>query len=174
MNDDFFDLEAELKRMRPCAPSSELQARLAAALDRPTVPAAAPIKTLRSALPWRSWQWVLWSAATSAAVALALVLTHPPGAVTPSAGPAAQPVAKTASGRIAAATAADLYEPVSAENVLYDSRDEGLITLDDGTAAHRVFQCYLDTYTWRNPRTNASLRWTVPRDEVRVVPVRAY
>ena len=45
---------------------------------------------------------------------------------------------------------------------------------DDGTAAHRVFQRYLDTYTWRNPRTNASLRWTVPRDEVRVVPVRAY
>ena len=48
------------------------------------------------------------------------------------------------------------------------------VTLDDGTTAHRVFQCYLDTYTWRNPRTNASLRWTVPRDELRVIPVRAY
>ena len=82
--------------------------------------------------------------------------------------------ASDAGRRTQAATAADLYEPVSAENVLYDSRDEGLVTLDDGTTAHRVFQSYLDTYTWRNPHTNASLRWTVPRDEVRVIPVRAY
>jgi len=175
MNDDFSDLEAELKRMRPCAPSPELQARLAATLDRPTTPAAQPASIDRAAIFWRSWRWVLWPAAAAAAVALALVVTHQPGVVAPSAGQAAQPVAKTAAEPIAATQAdADLYKPVSAENVLCDSRDEGLITLDDGTAAHRVFQRYLDTYTWRNPHTNASLRWTVPRDEVRVVPVRAY
>jgi hypothetical protein len=28
----------------------------------------------------------------------------------------------------------------------------------------------VDTYTWKNPRTNASIKWTVPRDEIRVIP----
>jgi hypothetical protein len=175
MNDDFSDLEAELKRMHPCAPSSELQTRLAVALDRPAAPTAPPASASRSAIPWPSGKWVLWPTAAAAAVALALVTARWPDSIKPSADQTAHPVNGTVGGLIPATTAsADLYEPVSAENVLYDSRDEGLITLDDGTTAHRVFQSYLDTYTWRNPHTNASLRWTVPRDEVRVIPVRAY
>jgi len=168
MNDDFSDLEVELKRLRPCAPSSELQAHLAAALNRPA-------SAYRPAFPSRAWRWVLGSTAVAAAVALAFVIMHQSEAVKTIPGPTTRSVGKTASEPNTAATAAaDLYQPVSAENLLYESRDEGLITLDDGTAAHRVFQRYLDTYTWRNPHTNASLRWTVPRDEVRVVPVRAY
>jgi anti-sigma-K factor RskA len=175
MNDDFSDLEAELKRMRPCAPSSELQARLAATLDRPAAPTAQPVRIDRSANSRRAWKWVLWPAAVAAAVVLALVTMRQPDSVKTTAGQTAHPIGGNEAGPLAASTAAaDLYEPVSAENVLYDSRDYGLVMLDDGTAAHRVFQRYLDTYTWRNPRTNASLRWTVPRDEVRVIPVRAY
>jgi hypothetical protein len=175
MNDDFSDLEAELKRMRPCAPSSELQSRLAATLDRPGAPTAQPVRIDRSVIFRRAWRWMLWPAAIAAAVVLALVTTRQPNSVKPIADETAHSVSGTATTPIAATTTdPDLYKPVSAENVLYDSRDEGLITLDDGTAAHRVFQRYLDTYTWRNLRTNASLRWTVPRDEVRIVPVRAY
>ena len=171
MNDEFSDLEAELKRMRPCAPSPELQARLAAALDRPATPTAQPARIDDSVIFWRAWRWTLWPAAVAAAVVLALVVTRQPESVKPITDHAAHAVAETAAGSIAATTAAaDLYEPVSAENVLYDSRDEGLITLEDGTAAHRVFQRYLDTYTWRNPATKASLKWSVPRDEVRVIP----
>jgi hypothetical protein len=49
--------------------------------------------------------------------------------------------------------------------------DEGLVTLADGTPARRVRSSYVDTITWKNPRNNASLRWSVPREEVRVVPV---
>ena len=45
-------------------------------------------------------------------------------------------------------------------------------TLDDGTAARRERFQYVDTITWKNPRTNASVRWTMPREEVRVVPVK--
>jgi hypothetical protein len=45
------------------------------------------------------------------------------------------------------------------------------VTLADGTAARRVRSSYVDTITWKNPKTNASLRWSVPRDEVRVMPV---
>jgi hypothetical protein len=175
MNDDFSDLEAELKRMRPCAPSSELQARLAATLDRPAAPAAQPVSIDRSVIFRRAWRWMLWPVAVAAGVVLALVVTRQSDPVLPSADQIAHPIGGNEAGPIAATTTdTDLYKPVSAENVLYDSRDEGLVTLDDGTAAHRVFQSYLDTYTWRNPRTDASLSWTVPRDEMRIVPVRAY
>ena len=45
------------------------------------------------------------------------------------------------------------------------------VTLADGTPARRERIQFVDTITWRNPRTNASLTWTVPREEVRVVPV---
>jgi hypothetical protein len=175
MNDDFSDLEAELKRMRPCAPSPELQSRLAATLDRPAAPTAQPVSIDYSVIFRRAWRWMLWPAAVAAAVVLVLVVTRQPNPVLPRADQTVHPIGGNEAGPVAATTTdPDLYKPVSAENVLYDSRDEGLVTLDDGTAAHRVFQRYLDTYTWRNPRTNASLRWTVPRDEVRIVPVRAY
>jgi hypothetical protein len=63
------------------------------------------------------------------------------------------------------------FQPVAAENVLYATKDEGYVTLEDGTPARRLRSNYVDTITWKNPRSNASLRWTVPREEVRVVPV---
>jgi hypothetical protein len=166
MNDDFSDLEAELQRLRPREPSPALRARLAAALDQPATSAPSRFSGPHVG---RSWSWILWPVATTAAVALIVVVGQRQGAVAPGKSLSNGPVVVQAS-----APAADLYKPVSTENVLYDSRDEGFVTLADGTAARRVFQRYLDTYTWRNPRTNASLRWTVPRDEVRIVPVSAY
>ena len=51
------------------------------------------------------------------------------------------------------------------------ARDEGLVTLEDGTPARRARLQFVDTITWKNPRTNSSLRWSVPREEVRIVPV---
>lgn len=62
-------------------------------------------------------------------------------------------------------------KPVAAENVLYAASDEGLVTLDDGTTARQERLSYVDTITWKNPLTRASLTWSVPREEVRVVPV---
>lgn len=62
-------------------------------------------------------------------------------------------------------------KPVAAENLLVSAQDEGVVTLDDGTQARRERRRYIDTITWRNPRTNASLIWSVPREEVLVVPI---
>jgi hypothetical protein len=59
---------------------------------------------------------------------------------------------------------------VKAANVLYDLQDEGPVLLEDNTPARRIRARYVDTYTWKNPATKASLKWSVPRDEVRVLP----
>jgi hypothetical protein len=61
------------------------------------------------------------------------------------------------------------YQPVRASSVLYDLKEDELTRLSDQTEGRQVRYRYVDTYTWKNPATNASLRWSVPRDEVRLV-----
>jgi len=61
------------------------------------------------------------------------------------------------------------YEPVRASSVLYEMKDDGLAMLPDNTQGRQVRYRYVDTYTWKNPATKASLKWSVPRDEVRLV-----
>ncbi len=141
MDDELLKLEAELKSLRPAAPSPGLHARIA--------------RELPAESRAQSWWW--WSAVpAAAALAIALVL----------AGRKEPPVSEAAAAAQVAA-----FRPVSAEKVLYAAADEGPITLADGTEARRVRSSYVDTITWKNPRTNASLRWSVPRDEIRAVPV---
>ena len=144
MDDDLKQLEAELGRISPAAPSRALEARIAQDLESSSPP--------RSRALSRSW---LWPVALPLAAALAVFAlsrrSHP--------GPA--PVAADS----------DTLKPVAAENVLVSTRDEGLVTLEDGTPARRERRQYIDTITWQNPRTNASLKWSLPREEVLVVPV---
>jgi hypothetical protein len=163
MHDDFQDLETELKRLRPRGVSSGLQARLAR--DLAARAAAAPRRAYTTATTWRSWKWTAWSVAAAAAVAVAVILSRP---VAPLSDHVAQSQPKPT---IPSALPADIYKPVRADNVRYNTREEGGVTLADGTPARRVRSQYVDTITWTNPRTNASLRWSIPREEVRVVPV---
>lgn len=155
MDDELRQLESELKQLRPVAPSPDLQRRLARELA-PAVPAR------KRSNP--SWLWVLAPAAAAAVTFLLLRAPRPdqePRAASSAPGAAVG----------AAAEAAGLLKPVAVENTLYSAEDEGLVTLEDGTPARRERLNYVDTITWRNPRTNASLTWRVPREEVRVVPV---
>lgn len=148
MDDENLQLEAELKRLRPRRLAPDLEARVAASLIR-----------RRRFAGW----WVALPLAAALAVALV------PWRQTPA--PEAGPVAATDPTVAVPESTPDEYKPVAAENVLYAARDEGVITLADGVQARRLRRSYVDTITWRNPRTNASLKWSVPRDEVRVVPV---
>jgi hypothetical protein len=72
------------------------------------------------------------------------------------------------------ASAKPELKPAGATTVILQADDEGLVTFADGSAARRYRIRALDTYTWTNPSTNASLRWTVPREDVRVIPVSIY
>jgi len=160
MDDDFQNLEAELKRLRPAAPPPKMLARLEAEL----APAALPVAIARRG----SRAWWLWAGVLPIAAGLVVALvvatrrTPVPVGVRP----------LTVNLPMAAPATEAVFKPVAAENVLYAVSDEGLVTLDDGTSARRERLSYVDTITWKNPRTNASVRWTVPREEVRVVPVK--
>lgn len=156
-----------------------------------SVPAsAAPAPRYTSATTLRSWKWFSWQMAAAAAVALVVSLgvwrygarSGSDGSVAPlaavaqpgtsaSTAPDISATAPSAERMLAAVPApAGAFRPVKAANVLYDLRDEGPVLLEDNSAGRRVRARYVDTYTWRNPATNASLKWSVPRDEVRVLP----
>ncbi|MBA4138255.1 MAG: hypothetical protein C0518_13145 [Opitutus sp.] len=96
----------------------------------------------------------------------------PETAVAPRVAPRAVQPSDSGERLLASTTPRDAYRPVKAANVLYDLQDEGPVLLEDNTPARRVRARYVDTYTWKNPATNASLKWSVPRDEVRVLPAR--
>ncbi|HXQ82268.1 MAG TPA: hypothetical protein VN775_13200 [Opitutaceae bacterium] len=144
MDDDFQDLEAELGRLRPAVPNPRLLLRIGQEL--------APRRRAG-----RGWLWA--PVAAAAALAAAAVLwprwAVPPAREAPVLRPAAAPALR----------------PVAVRDVLVGSRDEGYVVLADGWPAHRLREAHLDTIVWRDPRSAASLQWSVPREEIRIVPV---
>jgi len=176
MDESFQDLETELKSLRPRAPSPRLQERVEREFQATTAVANPSAPRYATATNLTSWKWFGWRTAGLAAACLALAVfgfrrvlrpvppdatlaAHPPS----SARPATQSMQPEP-------LPADRYQPVAASNVLYELKDEGLVREGGEAPARRVRYRYVDTYTWRNPRGNASLKWSVPRDEIRVIP----
>lgn len=148
MDDELQQLEAELKGLRPAPLPPALVARVEAALAE--APTAAPARPQGGNIAW------FWPFLTAAAAALAMTFAPQP---------------PSPAGKDSLAQSETALKPIKAENVLVSAQDEGLVTLPDGTPARRARLQYVDTITFKNPRTNASLVWTVPREEVRIVPV---
>jgi hypothetical protein len=157
MDDEAQQLEAELKRLQPAPPSRRLLERLESELG------ASRVRHQRSTVIW------LWVGALSAAAAIGVLVPRFGGST--SADPTSNLVTNQATLRPLSVAQEATFKPVAAENVLISAKDEGLVTLADGTPARRERLHYVDTITWQNSRTNASLRWSVPREEVRVVPI---
>lgn len=151
MHDDIDALEAELKGLRPADPSAAVRQRIDAELR------AQSRATHRL-------RWIVLGAMPLGAAAILLFAFHPAGYRAGIGGGQRKPVTIQ--------PPADAFTPVSARTVVYSAADEGLLTLADGTPARSQRFESVEIITWRNPRTHASLTWSVPREEVRVVPVR--
>jgi hypothetical protein len=166
MDESLQELENELKALQPRRASAQwldqINRELAAEL-----PSAARPRYV-SATNLGSWKWLGWRT-VSLAAALAVVATL--GFLS---ARQVAPEVETSPAVKAPIAAAPLekpaYQPVAAANVLYDLKDEGVVKLEGAATARQVRARYVDTYTWKNPRNNASIKWTVPRDEVRVLP----
>lgn len=172
MDESLQQLEDELKSLRLRGPSPQLVDRLTSELAAETDGLPAPARRYATASNFGSWHWLSWRTAGVAAAlavgaaAIFWIFKSPP------APPGLAPLAEvdSAPGRPAATAGGGQFRPVAATNVLYDLKDEGLVNVEGGTPARQVRARYLDTYTWTNPRRNSSLKWSVPRDEIRVIP----
>lgn len=158
MIDDLTDLERELQSLRPRRASPRLEAGIAAGLAQ-----SLPASHRRSATSWTSWKWTNWGVAAALVTLMVLVTVNQPPLAVPA--PAGASVATSPA-------AVPGYTPVAAERTIYSADDEGVVILADGTSGRQLRSRYVDTITWRDPASNASLRWSVPQEEVRVVPIR--
>lgn len=176
MDEPLQELEKELVALRPRAVSRELIERMGRDLP-PASPGGRPAFATATSLT--SWKWTGWRLAAAATV-VALVGFGVSRIVLPrAAAPSAIAPAPLAETRPAAPAPADLpgadadvYRPVRASTVLYDLQDEGPAIGADRQPGRQARFRYVDTVTWTNPRSRASLRMSVPRDEVRVLPAK--
>lgn len=176
MVESFHELEAELKALRPQQPSPLLHERIDSELSARIGAAVAGNPRYIAATNLNSWKWFGWrSAGVVAAIALMATLGWMNSPVAPAPDPVPPRLQLARNAPVLPASGGyqadrDRYQPVAATNVLYDLKDEGRVIVDGDTPARRLRYRYVDTYTWKNPRNNALLKWSVPRDEIRVLP----
>ena len=169
---DFSDLEAELKKLRPRAVSPELTSRIERALveannatevSSRTATAGVLPKPRTSRINWLGLGLGLAAAATF--LILARVNLDWPLkkqnviAMTPA--PFITPIQPT-----------DSFLPAGVTQVVYNRHDEGL-HFPDGSdqPIRRVRSQKRETLQWHNPGTGTSLRISYPSEEVTLTPV---
>lgn len=170
---DFSELEAELKNLRPRGASPELTARIERTLaEAPSTLAEVSGRTVTAGvLPKpRNFRvnWLglgLGLAAAAAFLVLARVNVERPGkrqsvvAMTPA--PFSPPI-----------QASDAFVPAGLTQVVYNTTDEGLHFPEGADQpVRRVRTKKQETLQWRNPATGTSVRVSYPSEEVTFIPV---
>ncbi len=165
---DFSELEAELKKLRPRDASPQLATRIEQALAEVSSTTATagvlPKRSRNFRLNWSALGLGLAAAAAFLLLARVNVDQLPDkgrglGAMSPS--PSAAPT-----------DAKDSFVPAGLTQVVYDTRDEGLHFAEGADEpVRRVRSHKRETLQWRNPQTGASLRVSYPSEEVTLIPV---
>jgi hypothetical protein len=163
---DFSELEAQLKQLRPAAVSEELTGRVERAL------AEAPRGTPSAGLlpkPKLRAAWLTFGLGAAAAASLLLLARVNVRDAEPKQSPriaAAQPPPAAASPTSSG------FVPEGVTRVVYQRQDEGLV-FPDQTAepVRRVRSRTRETLKWRDPESGASLRVSYPAEEVELIPV---
>jgi hypothetical protein len=168
MNDDFTDLETELRAFQPLRPSAALEQRLAqafAAAAKPA-PSLAWWQKLGFRQPLAAFTWGLATPAAAVCAVLLLRAVAPVGTPSEAAG-----THRTALSPLPAAAAAGGFEPDATSNVVYQTSDEGVVYDANQQPARQVRYRSHDTLAWRNPHTGAQVEVSYPREDVVLTPV---
>jgi hypothetical protein len=166
------DLENELRALRPIAPSTSLEDRIAADLGESRMVVAAP-RALRvpgagviprPAAPGLFAQWLRgfgWAlAGATAAVALLLHFQK-----------AEQPEKPSTSVIAAVDDEADSFLPAESEREFVDADDSGILYGEGEEPLREIRYHSVERYAWINPETGARVEVEVPREDVVLMPV---
>jgi hypothetical protein len=164
---DFSELETELRKLRPAAVSDELTARIEHALaEQPasSTPTSVVSRRKPGSVNWRFLGFGI--AAAAALMLLAKVGNDRPvknqetvAALTPS--PA----------RIITPASAGGFIPTGMTQVVYRTRDEGLVfARGSENPVRRLRYQKRETLQWRQPATGASLRVSYTSEEIVLMP----
>ena len=167
---DFSELEAELKQLRPAAPSPELAKRIERAMEE------APATETRTAgiLPKPKVR-VNWFALGLGVATAAAFLLLARANVDPVPDGTSRLAANTPAAELPAPNADTVTRGYVAEGVtrvVYDRRDEGLTFPEDAEQpVRRVRSHSQETHQWRDAATGASLRVSYPTEELEFIPI---
>lgn len=165
---DFSELEAELKKLRPRPASPDLAARIEISLaqeaaGRGTATAGVLPKRRNFRPNWLALGLGLAAAATF--LLLARMNVDRPSKSTGLALLTPAPIAP-------AARVDDAFIPAAMTQVVYDRKDEGLHFAEGADEpVRRLRSKKRETMQWNNPKTGASLRVSYPTEEVTLVPI---
>jgi hypothetical protein len=162
---DFTELENQLRKLRPAQPSAELITRVERGLaeEGSTSTAGVLPRERRFHFNWLSLG--LGLAAAAALVMLALIRLHQPAKKAPT-------VASKSPLPAISTTSNAQFVPAGLTQVVYHTRDEGVhFPTNSQQPMRRVRSHTRETLQWRNPQTGASLRISYPSEQVSLVPV---
>ena len=166
---DFSELEADLKKLRPRPVSPDLQTRIEVSLaeteaaGRGVATAGVLPKQRRFRPNWFALGLGLAAAATF--LLLARVNVDRPAKSTGLALLTPAPISP-------AAKVVDGFVPAAMTQVVYETKDEGLHYQDgQDEPMRRLRSRKRETVQWKNPQTGASLRVSYPKEEVTLVPI---
>lgn len=164
---DFSELEAELKKLRPRPASPDLVARIEVGLAEVAGRGTATAGVLPKRRSFRPNWFALGFGLAAAAIFLLLarVNVDQPAKSTGLALLTPAPIAP-------AAKLDDAFIPAAMTQVVYDRKDEGLhYTEGQEEPMRRVRSRKRETVQWKNPQTGATLRVSYPKEEVSLIPV---
>ncbi len=165
---DFSELEAELKKLRPRPMSPDLATRIEISLaqeaaGRGTATAGVVPKRRNFRPNWFALGLGLAAAATF--LLLARMNVDRPSTAPGLALLTPAPIAP-------AAKVDDAFIPSAMTQVVYDRKDEGLHFAEGADQpVRRLRSKKRETVQWNNPKTGASLRVSYPTEEVTLVPI---
>jgi hypothetical protein len=160
---DFFEIENELRKLRPAQPSHEFWMRIEQTLADPEI---GEEKIIRPNLFRVNWVALGFGVA---AAAVLLVLARVSTDRTPKQG---ETIAQNSAAPETRSTLSNEFIPAGATQVVYNTRDEGLRFADGSEEPmRRVRYQTHQTLQWRNPGTGASLRVSYPSEEIVLIPI---
>lgn len=164
---DFSELEAELKKIRPAATSADLMTRIERGMKRSDAAAQSAGVVRRSGFHINWLPLGLGLAAATAFLLLARV-----NAPAPSANRQTFAATTPAQTNPSIAQAANAFVPAGVTQVVYNTRDEGLMFANGADEpVRRVRSHKRETLRWKNPGTGASLEVSYPSEEIKFIPV---
>ena len=163
---DLSELEAELKQLRPLAPSAELTSRIERALEQASTstPTAGVLPRPKIRVNWLALGFGV--AAAAAFLMLARVKVDEVPRQEQRVAAATQPPVRSQ------APAPTGLVPDGLTRVVYNTRDEGLVFPEEvERPVRRVRSRSRETLQWKDASTGASLRVSYPTEEVELIPV---
>ena len=158
---DFSELEAELKRLRPVAPSPELIARVERALAVEAEPTL--VRPARFRMNWSALGLGLAAAAALVLLARVGIDREAKPEISIAAQQFPQPVLEQTPPTL---------QPDGMTRVVYQTSDEGLVFPPNSPEPlRRVRSRSREILRWKNPSTGASLRVSYPTEDVELIPV---